>query len=343
MHQTYQKILHFIKYHNAVTIVFVMVFFGFGVSYAASPAVRDSVYSSTETVVSVDNGAVVSADLDNFNFNLKINSVTEDEKNYYATYSYQMLVIENGAWQNKEVEKILKVSKAALGGRDFGLYAAEELGENVKSELSYLKKVQKLEKEKGQSQKVVAVEYSGLIGKLLNPKEKIIAGYNPVIPEAIPEPTAAIVSTPSPPPPAVSGVEPPVVSGPVPSVVEGVEPSSPPAASAEPTPTTEPAPEATSTPSLTETPISEPATSTPEIVTTATSTPPAQNLPEADIEAGPPACETCGGEPVVEATSTLPTPTESGVGTPTSTPSSIGTETAPEPVTESTSTSTNEF
>lgn len=200
----YQKVLNFIKYNNAFTIIFVVVFFGFGISFAANPEMRDIVYSSEETVVSIDNTLVVSADLDNFNFNLRINSVTEDDKNYYAVYSYQTLEIENDFWQNKEIEKTLTVSKEALGGKDLGLYVAEELGENIRYELSYLKRVQKLEKEKGESRKVVAMVYSGLIGKLLNPKEQVIEGYNPVIPEIVPEvsatvelnPESVVVSTP---------------------------------------------------------------------------------------------------------------------------------------------------
>ena len=238
---TYQKILHFIKYNTAFTIIFVILFFGFGISFAASPQVRDSVYSSAETLVSVDNGLIVSADLDNFNFNLRINSVTEDEKNYYAVYLYQTLVIENGFWQSKEIEKTMTVNKESLAGKDLGLYVAKELGENINSELSYLKRVQKMEKEKGESQKIVAVAYFGLIGKLLDPKEKVIEGYNPVIPEPVPEiaatvesnPAAVIVSTP-PPPQAEPVPEPQPEAGPPPAETPPAEPTP------EPTPETIP-------------------------------------------------------------------------------------------------------
>ncbi len=193
-----QKLVNFIKYHNAFTIVFVILFLGFGVASAVSPEVRDSVYSSKETVVSIDNGLIVSADLDNFDFNLRISSVTEDETNYYAAYSYRTLVVEDSVWKNKEIEKTLTVSKEALGGKDLGLYVTEELGENINYELSYLKRVQSLERGNGKSLKVVTVAYAGLIGKLLNPKEKVIEGYNPVIPEPEPEvaPAAAIASIP---------------------------------------------------------------------------------------------------------------------------------------------------
>ncbi|MFA5831308.1 MAG: hypothetical protein WC878_05760 [Candidatus Paceibacterota bacterium] len=192
----YGKFLNFIKYNNAFTIILGLFFFGFGISFAANPAILDSVYSSQETVVSVDNSRIVSADLDSYNFNLRINSITEDEKNYYAAYSYQTMAIEDGVWQNKEIAKVLTVSREALEGKDLGLYVAKELGENINYELSYLKKVQQLEKEKGESQKIITTEYSGLIGKLLDPKEEIIEGYNPVIPEAVPEVPATLEDNP---------------------------------------------------------------------------------------------------------------------------------------------------
>jgi len=262
-----QRFLDFIKYNNAFTIIFVICFFSFGISFAASPAVREGVYSSEETVTSVDNSSIVSADLDNFNFNLRINSVTEDEKNYYAAYSYQTLAIENGVWQNKETEKTLTTSKESLDGKDFGLYLAKELGENINYELSYLKRVQKLEKEKGESQKVVTVEYSGLVGKLLNPKEMVIEGYVPVIAEVVPEvpatvesnPRAIIVSTPytKPRENLPTPIPTPPQTEPVPEST-----STPPETSPEPTPTStppqaEPTPESTSTPPQVE-PVPEP-------------------------------------------------------------------------------------
>jgi hypothetical protein len=256
-----QKVLHFIKYNNAVTIILVMCFSGFGVAYAASPTVRDSVYSSQEVVVSVDNTAIVAADLDNFNFNLKINSVTEDDKNYYVAYSYQTLAIGDSVWQIEEMDKTLTVNKETLDGKDLGLYAAKQLGDNMDYELSYLKRVQKIEQEKGVSEKVVTTEYSGLVGKLLNPKENVIEGYNPVIPVPVPETPVTEPSNPEP------VVVPPVNSEPQ------INPTPEPVVQ----PQTEPAPEATST--ATTTPATEPApdstaTSTPVSDQAATSTPP---------------------------------------------------------------------
>jgi hypothetical protein len=192
-----QKIFNFIKYNNTFTIILGVIFLGGSVTFAASPTARESVYSSQATVVSVDNRLIVSTDLDNFNFNLRISSVTEDNKNYYAAYSYETMVIENGFWQIKEIDKTLTVSKEDLGGKDLGLYVAKELGDNIKYELSYLKRTQQLEKEKGETPKIIATEYSGLVGKMLNPKEEIIEGYNPVIPKPVSQTAAAVVSQPT--------------------------------------------------------------------------------------------------------------------------------------------------
>lgn len=181
----FQKILHFIKYHNAFAIIFMLVFVGFSISLAASPDFRENFVSSQETIRSVNNGKIISAGLDNLNFKLQIKSVTEDEMNYYIVYTYQTLVIKDYIWQEVEKETTLTVNKKALGGRDLGLYVAEELGEVIEYELSYLKEVQQIEKQKGLTQKVVATQYAGLIGQFLEPKEKVFPGYEPVVQEVV--------------------------------------------------------------------------------------------------------------------------------------------------------------
>jgi len=193
-----QKIVNFIKYNNAFTLGVMVVFLGTGMSFAASPDLRASVYSSSEILTSVDNHLVVLTDLDNYDFNLKINTVTDDADNYYVAYSYQTLAIQDGAWENVNLNKTLKVVKSALDGKDLGLYVAEELSENINYELSYLTKVQDLEKVKGESNKTITVEYAGLVGKFIDPKEKIIEGYNPIVEEINPETNRDVVDIPGP-------------------------------------------------------------------------------------------------------------------------------------------------
>lgn len=180
------KILNFIKYNNAFTIIIVVCFLSVSLTFASSTTARENIYSSEEILVAVDNRLLLSTNLDNFNFNLRINSVTEDENNYFAQYSYQTLTIKDGIWQASEISKTLTIDKSSLGENDLGLYIAKELGENINYELASLGRVQKSERERGESQKIVAVDYSGLVGKLLDPKEMVIEGYTPVIPESFP-------------------------------------------------------------------------------------------------------------------------------------------------------------
>jgi len=196
-----ERFLNFVKYNNAFTIILMMFFLGSGVSLAASPDLRGSVYSSTKSVVSVDNGALLSSNPDNYSFNLVINSVTEDGENYYVSYQYKTLSIVDYVWRDAFVSKSLVIDKKTLEGRDLGLYVSKELGDNLKYEVSYLKRVKEIEIKKGSSQKIVATQYAGLVGKLFDPKEEVIEGYNPIIPEekkeTQKEPEAKIAPDPS--------------------------------------------------------------------------------------------------------------------------------------------------
>ena len=186
----YQKIIQFIKYHNGFAIGVSLIFVFMAGALAASPEFRENFISSEEIVRSVDNSGIISANLDNFNFRLQIKTITEDAKNYYIVYTYKTITIEDYVWQEAEIEKTLTVSKEALGDKDLGLYVAEELGEVIDYELSYLKEVQQIEKEKGLTQKIVTTQYAGLIGKFLSSKEEVFPGYEPVIkpPEIVSQP-----------------------------------------------------------------------------------------------------------------------------------------------------------
>ena len=188
----FQKIINFIKYHNAFAIGIIIVFVGFSTALAVSPELREDIVdvlvSEEQAVQSIDNNYILSADLDNFDFNLQIKDISEDPKNYYVLYAYQTIAIQDYAWQELEKEKTMTVSKEALGGKDLGIYIAEELGEVIDYELAYLREVQTLETEKGLTQKIVTTQYAGLIGVFLNPKEKVFPGYEPVVKP--PEPIA---------------------------------------------------------------------------------------------------------------------------------------------------------
>jgi len=177
----FKKIINFIKYHNAVSIVFSVILLSFSLSLAVSSDLREGFVSSEDIILSVDNNYILKADLDNFNFDLKITDITSDNDNYYIDYIFNTIDIENYVWQSIEKEKALVVSKRSLGGGDLGLYVAEKLGNVINREHSYLKKVQQIEKGIGLTQKISTTKYTGLIGKYLEPKEKVFPGYEPVV------------------------------------------------------------------------------------------------------------------------------------------------------------------
>lgn len=220
------KFLNFIKYHNAFSISISAILAISGVSLAASPEIRQDVtaalVSQRESVRSVDNARLLAADLERFNPALQIKEIAQDEDNYYIRYTFRTLAIGDSVWQEVRPEKTLKVSKKAIEGKDLGLYIAEELGEVIDYELSYLKEVKTTEQKKGRSQKVVAIEYAGLIGKFLNPEEKVFPGYEPVVkPPPPPEPEP----TPQPEPAATQPIAP---SSPEPTPQSAIQPSPPP-------------------------------------------------------------------------------------------------------------------
>jgi hypothetical protein len=263
----YQKIIQFIKYHNAFTIGFMIVFIGFSVSLAVSPEMRENFVSSQEVVHSIDNSYILAADLDNFNFGLQITAITEDADNYYVTYTYKTIAIQDYVWQEVAREKTLTFSRAVLGGKDLGLHVAEELSELINFELSFLKEVQQSEREKGLTQKIIATHYSGLIGRFLEPEEKVFPGYTPVVQEIvlpivqeelvieeiinqkvqelIPEPTLTTPTEklPEESAPTFEQVPEPVAPEPTPELAPAPEPAPEQAPESAPEPAPEPAPE----------------------------------------------------------------------------------------------------
>ncbi len=281
-----KKIVHFVQYHNFFTIAVMFVFIGTGVSFAASPELRQGVLAQNEVVRSVDNSYVVNADFDTYDIGLKIKSVTEDADIYYIDYTYNVVEARDYVWQPVLTAGSIKVSKKELSGRDLGLYVAGQLGQIIDQQISYLKEVQKKERKSGVTQKVLAVEYSGLVGQFLSTDEKKFDGYTPVItptaPPAPEEQTAAAVMSQDVSVPAVTAEAAPSVSVPTPVAVQntvtreeieqlirarvaellaeqGSQTSPEPTPTPTPTPTPAPEPEPTPTPAPVVEPTPEPA------------------------------------------------------------------------------------
>ena len=199
-----EKIINFIKYHNAFIIIIAFIFVASFSALAADEDLRDKVLG--EKVVTengIDNSRILKIDLENFDMKMKIVSVDEDDENYYLEYQYQTIGIKDNIWQELIKLEKMDVSKKSIEGQDLGIYAIEELGEVIDSELAYLKKVQLKEKKSGEKTIEEKTEYEGLLGLVINTKTKELpASYElvvkpPVIEYAPSEPEPPIPSTPS--------------------------------------------------------------------------------------------------------------------------------------------------
>ena len=168
-----KKITNFIKYHNAFVIIITLVFAASFSALATSEDLRDKALGKKIITKSgIDNSMLLAADLENFDLEMKILDVGEDEDNYYLVYQFQTLGIQENVWQIILRQKELEISKKALAGQDLGLYAAEELGEVIDYELAYLKEIQENENKKGDDRIVQETKYEGLLGLMISTKTK---------------------------------------------------------------------------------------------------------------------------------------------------------------------------
>jgi len=252
-----ESVLDFIKYHNAFTIGLIFVF-AIGGTIFASEDVRNTVVG--EKIVEeqgIDNSQLLAADLSNFDLAMTIKKVEQDDLNYYVDYNFNTLAVKDNVWQSLLQESLLTVSKSALGERDLGLYVQKELGEVADFKIKCLKDVQLAEKEKEETKIVQTTEYTGLIGLVLDVKNNVFPGYEPVVEPTItvfePKPTDTTVQqqpTPEPQPEADHPLDEAPAPAPEPEAPVVEEPVVEPQPEADhpldeaPAPTPEPQPEA---------------------------------------------------------------------------------------------------
>jgi len=178
-----KRFLNFVQYNNALPIALIVIFLSVSGAMAASPDARDALYSAQSAVRSVDNTYLASLNLDTRDFMLRIVAITDDADKYYIEYSFNTVDVKDYVWQEISVSKTMTVSKKELLGGDLGIFVAKELSQLLDSQRSYLAGAKKIALKEGVTQKVVTVEYSGLVGKFLNPTEETFAGYTPTKPD----------------------------------------------------------------------------------------------------------------------------------------------------------------
>ncbi|MFH1401969.1 MAG: MopE-related protein [Parcubacteria group bacterium] len=179
------KIIYFLKYHNAIPIILGVVLLGTAGAFANEDVRSAVIGQKVENIIGIDNAQLLSADLDNFDQALRIEDVTQDNENYYINYIYRTLAIRDNVWQEVLKENTLTVGIKSMEGKDLGLYVQEELSEVADWELNHLKRVQSEEKEIGITILTASVDYTGLIGLVLDARDKILPGYKPVVTQEI--------------------------------------------------------------------------------------------------------------------------------------------------------------
>lgn len=187
-----KNIIHFVKYHNFFTLAIVVVFVGGGTAFAASPELREiaenTLIGKIEVIVSIDNTALLNTNFDNFDPALVIMAISEDADAYYVSYTFNTFAVSSGAWGSAMKEGELTVFKDNLGSEDLRVYVEEELKEVAQAEISYLKEVKTAEQKKGDTKKTIAVAYTGLLGLVIDTKEKEVEYKTVNVPTPTPTP-----------------------------------------------------------------------------------------------------------------------------------------------------------
>ena len=206
--------LDFVQYNNAFLILLVVGVIAFGGLTFASEEVRDATIGGQKVYAQgVDNTLLLGQDFGQFNMDFKITGIIEDDESYLVGYSYvdfdltspltPLLNKERGtiasegarradevgeAWQFVEKQASRKIDKPFR--QDLGLYLAGQLRQEANARIKELKRLQKEEKEKGETKVVQVTEYSGLIGKVLDLSAAVFPGYEPVKKVELPTPAA---------------------------------------------------------------------------------------------------------------------------------------------------------
>lgn len=185
------KIFHFIKYNNATVIILAVILILGGGALAAGP---EAIGEKQTSVQGLDNTALLAADFDAFNMDFKIENIEQDEKYYYAVYSYLDLVVLDNAWQYQLNSKTQKISKKIKP--DIGEYLVKFLTKHYEARIRELKQEKNQAESAGGQKRIEVTEYSGLIGRTLDLTAKVFPGYESAVRRELPAPEFIIPPAP---------------------------------------------------------------------------------------------------------------------------------------------------
>lgn len=192
-----ERLIRFVQYNNAVPITLGILLLGGASAFAA--AEPQAIFSSEQKVISVDNTYIADKDLSDYTPQVQISAITENEDTYFVSYIFKTIDVQDFVWKDVEKAGTMSVDKSVLGEYgDLGIYVAEQLKQNIDHEVDRLKEAQEIER-RNVTQKTVAIEYGGLIGKLLDDTTEVFPGYTPVVtpppPPPVEEQTAAVAAS----------------------------------------------------------------------------------------------------------------------------------------------------
>ncbi len=173
---TFRFLIKFLRYNNAVPIIISGMILGTGAVFATNSDLRQAVLSSSGNVQSpvqdvqkTDTTRISLENINSFDFNLKIDSITEDSKTYFVVYSYRTLNVAGGAWQEARESKKMEIPKDLLGKRDLKGYLSEQIGQVMDREVAYLSEVQTNLKKTTVPKE--STQYASLVGKEIDNKK----------------------------------------------------------------------------------------------------------------------------------------------------------------------------
>jgi len=183
----FEKVIHFIKYNNLTVLLVLAIFLATGGVFAQTPVGQEIIGQEEKRFEGIDNTLLLTADLDNFNMDFKIEKIEEDEKYFYVTYTYLGLIQEDNAWQYLIQEKIKKISKKLR--LDLGVYLAEQFKQEYEAHLKDLRLAKDGAEKIGTATRTEVVAYTGLIGRILDFASGVIPGYEPIKRYEVPSPS----------------------------------------------------------------------------------------------------------------------------------------------------------
>jgi hypothetical protein len=172
-----KNIFSFLSYHNAVPAVLIVLALGAGSAFAATATgilplpVLATPAPSADILApeGVDASALLSANLDAFDFHPTVTGVVETDTLYTVSYSVETLAPEGSEWAAVSKSGEFSVAKDSLGDGGLNTYVVQKLGDIENQGRTYLFRAQAAERKlAGEHAARPSSAFAALIGLVLD-------------------------------------------------------------------------------------------------------------------------------------------------------------------------------